>query len=177
MTLVNLAEFARTHGASKQAASKWKAKKYLVFSGDLVDLEASDRNMQVAGKGRFGRRTAQSTKSTTASTSTIKETTRRSGGLAVAPERLPSLAIEQAVTTDTTLYWTAEILLRTLPIQTVRPLIAELCARLRHGSIEILMDEGHAPPRPLAAWSDWEGFARSPISEVEWAELQRADHD
>jgi hypothetical protein len=41
------------HGASKQAASKWKSRGVLVFSGDLVDIDASDSRMRGAGLGNF----------------------------------------------------------------------------------------------------------------------------
>jgi hypothetical protein len=53
MTLLSLTAFAATHGASRQAAAKWKSRGALVFSGDLVDVQASDRRLRKAGLGRF----------------------------------------------------------------------------------------------------------------------------
>lgn len=53
MTLLSLTAYAATHGASRQAAAKWKTRGALVFSGDKVDAEASDRQMRDAGLGRF----------------------------------------------------------------------------------------------------------------------------
>lgn len=53
MTLLSLTAFAATHNATRQAAAKWKAKGALVFSGDQVDVEASDARMRDAGLGRF----------------------------------------------------------------------------------------------------------------------------
>lgn len=53
MKLLTLAAYAATHGATKQAATGWKAKGLLVFSGDLVDVDASDANMQKRLMGRF----------------------------------------------------------------------------------------------------------------------------
>lgn len=53
MTTASLAQYAKIHGASKQAASKWKSRGVLVFSGDLVDVEKSDRRMRDAGLGNF----------------------------------------------------------------------------------------------------------------------------
>lgn len=53
MTLVSLTAFATTHGASRQAAAKWKKAGVLTFSGDLVDVEQSDEKMRSAGLGRF----------------------------------------------------------------------------------------------------------------------------
>ncbi|MBN9143743.1 MULTISPECIES: hypothetical protein [unclassified Novosphingobium] len=55
MTTCSLAQYAKAHGASKQAASKWKSRGVLVFSGDLVDVEKSDRRMRDAGLGNFKR--------------------------------------------------------------------------------------------------------------------------
>ena len=51
--LLSLTAFAAAHGASRQAAAKWKARGVLVFSGDQVDVEASDQRMRDAGLGRF----------------------------------------------------------------------------------------------------------------------------
>jgi hypothetical protein len=53
MTLLSLTAFAATHGASRQAAAKWKSRGALVFSGDLVDVKASDKRLRNAGLGRF----------------------------------------------------------------------------------------------------------------------------
>lgn len=53
MALVSLAEYASQHGVSKQAAGKWKAKGYLVFREEKVDVERSDRVLEHAGLGRF----------------------------------------------------------------------------------------------------------------------------
>ena len=53
MALVSLAEYGRQHGASKQAAAKWKAKGALVIREDKVDVERSDQRMQHAALGRF----------------------------------------------------------------------------------------------------------------------------
>lgn len=53
MTLLSLTAYAKGHGASRQAAAKWKSKGALVFKGELVDVEASDRKLRDAGLGRF----------------------------------------------------------------------------------------------------------------------------
>jgi len=59
MTTCSLAQFAAQHGASKQAATKWKTRGVLAFSGDLVEVEASDRRMRDAGLGRFRNRSTE----------------------------------------------------------------------------------------------------------------------
>ena len=53
MKHVTLAEFASLHGASKQAATRWKSRGLLVFRGDKVDVAKSDASMRVACLGRF----------------------------------------------------------------------------------------------------------------------------
>lgn len=53
MTLLSLTAYAATHGASRQAAAKWKCRGVLRFSGDQVDVEGSDQAMRDAGLGRF----------------------------------------------------------------------------------------------------------------------------
>lgn len=57
-TLVSRAEFARQHGASKQAASKWETRGALVIVDGKVNVEASDKKMMFAGLGRFADRGA-----------------------------------------------------------------------------------------------------------------------
>jgi chromosomal replication initiation ATPase DnaA len=53
MGLLSVSAYAATHGASKQAAAKWKARGLLVLSGALVDVAASDAKMKTAAMGRF----------------------------------------------------------------------------------------------------------------------------
>lgn len=55
MTICSLTAYAKRHGVSKQAATKWKTRGVLVFSGDLVDEKASDRRMRDAGLGLYKR--------------------------------------------------------------------------------------------------------------------------
>ncbi|NIJ07227.1 hypothetical protein FHS31_000823 [Sphingomonas vulcanisoli] len=50
---MSLTAYAASHNASRQAAGKWKARGALVFSGDLVDVDASDQRMRDTGLGRF----------------------------------------------------------------------------------------------------------------------------
>jgi hypothetical protein len=53
MTLLSLTAYAKSHGASRQAAAKWKKAGVLTFSGEMVDVAASDAAMRDAGLGRF----------------------------------------------------------------------------------------------------------------------------
>jgi len=59
MKLLSLTAFAATHGASRQAATKWKSKGALVFSGEMVNVTASDKRMRDAGLGRFKQAAAE----------------------------------------------------------------------------------------------------------------------
>ncbi|WP_395391472.1 hypothetical protein WBP07_12635 [Novosphingobium sp. BL-8A] len=53
MKTVSLTAYAAMHGASRQAAAKWKTRGVLVFYGDGIDVTASDVRMRDAGLGRF----------------------------------------------------------------------------------------------------------------------------
>lgn len=53
MTLLSLTAYAKTHGASRQAASKWRKNGVLVLVGEFVDVEKSDARMRDNGLGRF----------------------------------------------------------------------------------------------------------------------------
>jgi hypothetical protein len=53
MPLVSVTAFAASHGASKQAAAKWKLRGALIFSGALVDVAPSDKKMKSLRLGRF----------------------------------------------------------------------------------------------------------------------------
>lgn len=59
MQTVSLNAYAKQHGASPQAATKWKSKGYLVFVDGKVDVAASDAKMKDAGLGRFGAKAQQ----------------------------------------------------------------------------------------------------------------------
>lgn len=87
MTLLSLTAYAATHGTSRQAASKWKTKGALVFSGDLVDVEASDDRMREAGLGRF---------KTAAATDTPAPATKARNRRKIAPE--VAAAVDEVVT-------------------------------------------------------------------------------
>lgn len=43
MALVNQAEIARRYGVSRKTVTKWKESNWLVMSGNLVDVEATDK--------------------------------------------------------------------------------------------------------------------------------------
>jgi hypothetical protein len=50
---MTLAAFARNHGLSRQAASKWKAGGYLVIEDGLVIVTESDARLKAAGLGKY----------------------------------------------------------------------------------------------------------------------------
>jgi len=53
MTLLSLGAYGKAHGASRQAATKWRDRGVLVLDGDKVDVAKSDARMRDAGLGRF----------------------------------------------------------------------------------------------------------------------------
>jgi hypothetical protein len=63
--LLSVTAFAAKHGASKQAAAKWKLRGALVFSGALVAVKASDAKMKSLRLGRFKPATQASKRATT----------------------------------------------------------------------------------------------------------------
>ena len=65
MALLSVSAFAATHGASKQAAAKWKARDALIFSGALVDVAKSDAKMKSLRLGRFKPATLAAMRATT----------------------------------------------------------------------------------------------------------------
>ena len=65
MKTVSLTAYAALHGATRQAAAKWKTRGVLVFYGDGIDVAASDVRMRDAGLGRF-KEVAQTTQPTPA---------------------------------------------------------------------------------------------------------------
>ena len=79
MAFVSMAEYAKQHGASKQAASKWKARGCLKIIDGKVDVAASDRIMAHAGLGRFADR---STEASTVNRQPSKPAVRELAGLA-----------------------------------------------------------------------------------------------
>lgn len=53
MKFLSLSAYAKTHGATRQAAAKWRDNGALVLEGKLVDVKKSDARMRAAGLGRF----------------------------------------------------------------------------------------------------------------------------
>lgn len=46
MTLLSISKFGQSHGVTKQAASLWKKRGWLVFVGDQVDVDASNESLK-----------------------------------------------------------------------------------------------------------------------------------
>ena len=53
MALLSVAAYAKTHNVSKAAAQKWEARGLLVKREGKVFVEASDKNLEFSGLGRF----------------------------------------------------------------------------------------------------------------------------
>jgi len=53
VSTTSLTEYANAHGATRQAAAKWKQRGTLIMSGQAVDVEASDKRMKESGLGRY----------------------------------------------------------------------------------------------------------------------------
>ncbi|MGI4939736.1 MAG: hypothetical protein ACRYHQ_04075 [Janthinobacterium lividum] len=56
MTTMTQADFARSHGVSRSAVTQWKERGFIVLSGELIDVEASDTILKNRRQGRFNTR-------------------------------------------------------------------------------------------------------------------------
>ena len=65
------------------------------------------------------------------------------------------------------------VLLRHLPLATVRPMVAELLASARRGAIEILDEDEIEPPIGLTTWAQHPAFSDVVPTEDEWVEAQQ----
>lgn len=155
MPLVSQAEFARLHNVSRKTVTTWKKRGYLELSAGQVDVEVTNRVL--ASVGRFQQ---------------LSVTQPSSSLLAVTGEgnRLPEMVGALSAVVDGCASDASIVLLRHLPIATVRPLVAELLASARRGAAEILDYDGIDPPPGLTSWAEHPAFCSTVPTEEEWVE-------
>ncbi len=159
--LVTQADFSRLHKVSRKAVTIWKNRGYLVFSGNLVDVEKSNATLLAAGRAWSGIVTPVAGVHNSV-TQTESSVTRREGAIGSEPAGLSAMC-------DGCANDVAELMLRHLPMEIVRPLVAEFVTRARRGATEIL-DEDTPPPSGYASWADHPAFTEPPIQDFEWEE-------
>ncbi len=168
--LITQANFARLHKVSRKAVTTWKQRGYLVFSGQLVDVEKS--NVNLAGVGRAWPETVTRVASGVAGVRTPEA---RNLSAAVPYIAEPSGLVSEFISTmaviiDGIAIDGSELLLRHLPRETVAPILYEMIARARRGAVEILYEHSIDPPDELESWADHRWFSTPPMTEVDWAE-------
>ncbi|AUT50097.1 hypothetical protein [Achromobacter sp. AONIH1] len=97
MTLVSRAEFARLHGVSHTAVSKWKKAGWLVTQGSQVDVEGSNAKLARYRDGKDGRAAKVSNEvSSQLKPETDNETPASPGALGGGVTFLPGESVEEA---------------------------------------------------------------------------------
>lgn len=95
VTLASRAAYARLHGVSKNAVSKWEARGAVVVVDGQVSVEASDRLLAHAGLGRFSDRPRKPNAARVASATVPPVTS--TGGASIEPDVLMPVAVNLLV--------------------------------------------------------------------------------
>ena len=90
--------------------------------------------------------------------------------MAVGPSGMHPLAVNLSAMIGGGAMDAAPILLRHLPLDTVRQIVDEMAAYAARGAVELLEDDGIPPPFGMASWTEHPSFARPPMSELDWAQ-------
>lgn len=167
---ITQANFARLHKVSRKAVTTWKQRGYLVFSGQLVDVEKS--NASLANVGRAWPETVTRVATEVASV--------RTPGVRAADTRTPYVAHPSGLVSEVIANMTviidgfaidgSELLLRHLPRETVAPILDEMVARARRGAMELLYEDFIDPPAEFESWADHPWFSTPLMSEADWEE-------
>ena len=83
---------------------------------------------------------------------------------------LPDIACNLVAMADAFANDAAVVLLRHLPLATVRPMVAELLKNARQGVIEMLEEDEIMPPPGTSTWSGHRAFTTAVPTEDEWLE-------
>jgi hypothetical protein len=168
--LITQANFARLHKVSRKAVTTWKQRGYLVFSGQLVDVEKS--NASLAGVGRAWPETVTrvATEVATVRTPEVRAADTQAPYVAHPLGLVSEVISTMAVIIDGIAIDGSELLLRHLPRETVAPILDEMIARARRGAVEILYEHSIDPPDEFESWADHRWFSTPPMSEADWEE-------
>jgi len=83
---------------------------------------------------------------------------------------MPDLACNLVAMADAFANDAAVVLLRHLPLATVRPMVVELLKNARQGVIEMLEEDEIMPPPGTSTWSGHRAFTTAVPTEDEWLE-------
>lgn len=163
MTAVSQAAFAKLKGVSRAAVSQWKTQGRLVFSGKLIDVEATQASLL---NGASFKSTGQSAALNMVTSLTAPAHSAFEG---VAGQ---DAAIAYKTSIASAALITAELLVPHLPESAVRQIIGELHTQMNAGLVEV-MDHEFEPPDGLASWHDHPSFHELPMSEADWIDVLR----
>ena len=169
MTLVTQAEFARRKQVSRAAVTQWAHEKRLIFSGKLIDLEATEAAMIPNSRHRSKRRIPAA-----AEVKLAAETVKSDPALNTAELIQPPLddypASMSAMTTGCASDLAVILLRSGMPQDRVAALVDEWLTVARRGATELLEDDLNPPPG-FNRWADHPGFQGSWLSGTGWQEL------
>ena len=163
MKLISQAEFARLHDVSRKTVTTWKKRGYIELSGSLVDVARSNAKLAASGRVSLPRVTPGAVEVTGNSVMTPAALLWETAG----PHR-DQVANVSAMISSADF---AALLLRHLPMSTVRPLVSEWVSIGQRGASEILHEDGISPPAGFASWADHPWFNPT-LTETEWLELE-----
>lgn len=168
--LITQANFARLHKVSRKAVTTWKQRGYLVFSGQLVDVEKS--NASLANVGRAWPETVTSVAAEVASVRTpeVRSADARTRYVAQPSGLVSEVISNMSLIIDGIAIDGSELLLRHLPRETVAPILDEMIARARRGAVELLYEDFIDPPDEFESWADHRWFSTPPLTEADWEE-------
>lgn len=167
MTAVSQAAFAKLKSVSRAAVSQWKTQGRLVFSGKLIDVEATQAKLL---HGASFKSTGQSAALNMVANLTTSRHPLFDGAVG------QDIAIAHHTSDASAALIAAELLVAHLPEPTVRQIVGEMHQQLSKGTVEIL-DHEFEPPDGLESWGDHPSFHELPISEHDWADILRESRE
>lgn len=153
---IGIREFARRDGCNEKLVRNAKR------DGHLGDPAAKLLDAALVGTGwrKSNRRGADKPSADTEKVRTSSEQA----------QTLPDVACSLVAMCDAFAVEASFVLLRHLPLATVRTIIAELLASSRRGATEMLFEDDVDPPSGYASWSTHPWFTRQVPSKADWAE-------
>jgi transcriptional regulator with XRE-family HTH domain len=165
MTLITQAEFARRKQVTRAAVSQWAREKRLIFSGKLIDLEATEASMLANSRHR-SKRSIPALAGVNLSADTIKPQLPVNATTLPEPMATVVLAIESGA--DDIAFFLA----RRMPIEAIRTMVDQWVAKQRVGWVEIAACEEWEPPPGGGRWSDHSAFTGPALTASDWSAIE-----
>ena len=175
--LVSQSEFARLKGVSRKTVSAWRVEQKLVFSGKLVDVQATQHRMLTfaSHKAKGARRPV-----TPPAIKVTGDPPRYADGVTYDnPANLPEDVANMASAISSGASEMARLLRAHMSATSAKPLVAAWVKAMRMGYAGGLgMPEAVAdidwpePPIGFARWSDHPLFLGDPLDASDWEEIE-----